>query len=146
MTEELLKKLHTAMCNDNEHQCNRLNNYIHTDEYLTAEVVQVVKEIVAEETEELTLKISSLESDCDAYNYSQRTYQEEIKELKAQIEKTKWHDLRIDPNDLPKKNKSYWVYIDCQGNKIYRSIVWQGCWLGWNCIPLAWCEEPQFKE
>lgn len=87
MTEELLKKLHTAMCNDNEHQCNRLNNYIHTDEYLTAEVVQVVKEIVAEETEELTLKISSLESDCDAYNYSQRTYQEEIKELKAQIEK-----------------------------------------------------------
>ena len=58
----------------------------------------------------------------------------------------KWHDLREDPNDLPKKNKSYWVYIDCQGNKIYRSIVWQGCWLGWNCIPLAWCEEPQFKE
>ena len=57
-----------------------------------------------------------------------------------------WHDLRKDPNDLPKKNKSYWVYIDCQGNKIYRSIVWQGCWLGWNCIPLAWCEEPQFKE
>ena len=57
-----------------------------------------------------------------------------------------WHDLRKDPNDLPKKNKSYWVYIDCQGNKIYRSIVWQECWLGWNCIPLAWCEEPQFKE
>lgn len=57
-----------------------------------------------------------------------------------------WHDLRKNPNDLPKKNKSYWVYIDCQGNKIYRSIVWQGCWLGWNCIPLAWCEEPQFKE
>lgn len=57
-----------------------------------------------------------------------------------------WHDLRKDPNDLPKKNKSYWVYIDCHGNKIYRSIVWQGHWLGWDCIPLAWCEEPQFKE
>lgn len=57
-----------------------------------------------------------------------------------------WHDLRKDPNDLPKKNKSYWVYIDCQGNKIYRSIVWQGCWLGWECIPLAWCEEPTFSE
>lgn len=57
-----------------------------------------------------------------------------------------WHDLKVDPNDLPKKNKSYWVYMDCQGNKIYRSIVWQGCWLGWNGIPLAWCEEPQFKE
>ncbi len=58
----------------------------------------------------------------------------------------KWHDLRKDPYDLPKKNKSYWVYIDCQGNKIYRSIVWQGCWLGWDCIPLAWCEEPKFEE
>ena len=57
-----------------------------------------------------------------------------------------WHDLRKDPNDLPKKNKSYWVYIDYQGNKIYQSIVWQGYWLGWNCIPLAWCEEPIFKE
>ena len=58
-----------------------------------------------------------------------------------------WHDLRKDPNDLPKKNKSYWVYMDCQGNKIYRSVVWRGCWLGWNGgIPLAWCEEPQFKE
>lgn len=94
--EELLKKLYTAMRNDNEHQCNRLNNYIHTDEYLTAEVVQVVKEIVAEETKELreenkelTLKVGRLESDCDAYNYSQRTYQEEIVELEAQIEKMK---------------------------------------------------------
>ena len=41
------------MQNDNEHQCNKLNNYIHTDEYLTAEVVQVVREIVAEETKEM---------------------------------------------------------------------------------------------
>ena len=57
-----------------------------------------------------------------------------------------WHDLRKDPNDLPKKNKSYWVYMDCQGNKIYRSIVWQGCWCGWNGVALAWCEEPLFKE
>ena len=99
MKEELLKKLHTAMCNDNEHQCNRLNNYIHTDEYLTAEVVQVVNEIVVEETKELkeqnkelTLKVSRLESDCDAYNYSQRTYQEEIKELKAENEQIKNSD------------------------------------------------------
>ena len=60
MTEELLKKLHTAMCNDNEHQCNRLNNYIHTDEYLTAEVVQVVREIVTEATKELQEQIEKM--------------------------------------------------------------------------------------
>ena len=57
-----------------------------------------------------------------------------------------WHDLRKDPNDLPKKNKFYWVYMDCQGNKTYRSVVWQGCWCTWNGVVLAWCEEPQFKE
>lgn len=60
--------------------------------------------------------------------------------------KIHWHDLEKDPNDLPKKNKSYWVYMNCQGNKIYRSVVWQGCWCGWDGIPLAWCEEPQFEK
>lgn len=82
MTEELLKKLHTAMCNDNEHQCNRLNNYIHTDEYLTAEVVQVVKEIIVEETKELQ----------ELYKKADENWwnaQQIIKELQEQIEKMK---------------------------------------------------------
>ena len=43
--EEQLKKLHTAMQHDNEHQCNTLNNYIHTDGYLTAGVVHVTEEM-----------------------------------------------------------------------------------------------------
>ena len=59
MTEEQLKRLQTAMCDDNEHQCNRLNNYIYTDEYLTAEVVKVVEEIVAVETKELKEKLNN---------------------------------------------------------------------------------------
>ena len=41
------------------------------------------------EKKDLTIKIDRLESACDAYNYSQRTYQEEIKELEAQIERMK---------------------------------------------------------
>ena len=45
-----------------------------------------------QQNKELTLKISGLESDCDAYNYSQRTYQEEIKELKAENEQIKNSD------------------------------------------------------
>lgn len=73
-----------------------------------------------------------------------RNLEKENAGLKARL--PQWHDLREDPNDLPKENKSYWVYIDCQGNKIYRSIVWHGCWLGWDCIPLAWCEEPTFDK
>ena len=113
MTEELLKKLHTAMCNDNEHQCNRLNNYIHTDEYLTAEVVQVVREIVTEETKELQeenkelkIKVSRLESYCNAYNYSQRTYQEEIKDLKELYKKAdeNWWNAQQTIKELKEQN------------------------------------------
>ena len=77
-----------------------------------------------------------------AFNFAERAYNAGATENGIQ-----WHDLKKDPNDLPKKNKSYWVYIDCQGNKIYRSVVWQGYWLDWyDGIPIAWCEEPQFKE
>ena len=96
MTEELLKKLHTAMCNDNEHQCNRLNNYIHTDEYLTAEVVKVVREIVTEATKELQEEIKGQK---EYIKYLKRQRQggiqkqynkvEKIKELEKQIEKMK---------------------------------------------------------
>lgn len=75
MTEELLKKLHTAMLNDNEHQCNRLNNYIHTDEYLTAEVVQVVREIVAEATKELQEQVGKMKCCGNCIGQMRSSYQ-----------------------------------------------------------------------
>ena len=56
-----------------------------------AQKIEFIKEL-QEENKELTLKISGLESDCDAYDYSQRTYQEEIKELKAENEQIKNSD------------------------------------------------------
>ena len=90
----------------------------------------------------------------NGYGFQTVSFEDEVKKgykegflagLKAG--RPQWHDLRKDQNDLPKKNKSYWVYIDCQGNKIYRSIVWQGCWIGvWDCIALAWCEIPTFDK
>ena len=36
---------------------------------------------------ELTIKVKRLEDDCKAYNFTQHTLQEKIKELEAQIEK-----------------------------------------------------------
>ena len=63
MTKEQKIKLHTAMLSDNEHRCNSLNNYIHTDEYLTAEVVKVVEEIVAAATKELQEENERLKTD-----------------------------------------------------------------------------------
>ena len=53
---------------------------LYTEGYL-AGATEVTKEL-QEENKELTLKVSRLKSDCDAYNYSQGTYQDEIKELK----------------------------------------------------------------
>ena len=79
---------------------------------------------------------------CTEWETRKRTFLAGLKAGRPQ-----WHDLMKDPHDLPKKNKSYWVYIDCQGNKIYRSIVWLGCWLGcWDGVLLAWCEEPTFDK
>lgn len=96
MTEELLKKLHTAMCNDNEHQCNRLNNYIHTDEYLTAEVVKVVREIVAEATKELKEELEQWKEEWQEQvqkatdeGFARTQLQIENGKLKEQIEKMK---------------------------------------------------------
>lgn len=45
-----------------------------------------------QQNKELTLKVSRLESDCDAYNYSQRTYQKRIAELEAENEQIKNSD------------------------------------------------------
>lgn len=58
-----------------------------------------------------------------------------------------WHDLRKDPNDLPKKNGDYWVYMNCCGNKITRALVWENgvfCNM-YDATIIAWCEIPQFQ-
>lgn len=104
MTEEQLKKLHTAMCNDNEHQCNRLNNYIHTDEYLTAEVVKVVEEIITDATKELQEEnerlarhillrkaeaTKELQEDLEHKKIAIQNRKARIKDLEKQIEKMK---------------------------------------------------------
>ena len=66
-----------------------------------------------------------------------------------------WHDLRKDPNDLPpKENDVYSKEVRvCLGAGRYMHSVFsyalkedgcKHCWVG--CDPIAWCEEPQFKE
>lgn len=59
-----------------------------------------------------------------------------------------WHDLRKDPNDLPKKNGEYWAYMSSYGNKIKRALVWENGVFDnmYDATILAWCEIPQFKE
>lgn len=62
-----------------------------------------------------------------------------------------WHDLRKDPNDLPKEVKngrSKVVYGD-RGEPIYFSYKtnwWKDYSDHERYPPVAWCEIPQFKE
>ena len=83
VTKELQKKLEFA-----RGEVLRLNKRI---EELLTEKDKRIADLEAE-NKEMTLKIDRLESYCDAYNYSQRTYQEEIKELKAENEQIKNSD------------------------------------------------------
>ena len=62
----------------------------------------------------------------------------------------KWHDLRKDPNDLPKYNSTV---LDENGDKI--EYIGHGKWEVYSEYyeryievdpPIAWCEVPTFEE
>ena len=66
----------------------------------------------------------------------------------------KWHDLRKDPNDLPKVVKEYITNI---GVMTFNRLKDRHLWTTPICDAcdyyeevtdevIAWCEEPQFKE
>lgn len=57
-----------------------------------------------------------------------------------------WHDLRKDPNDLPKDNKNVYVqYAD--GNVGFDSWYDNSRWFNNDPSPIiAWCEITTFKE
>ena len=69
--------------------------------------------------------------------------------------RVQWHDLRKNPNDLPPKendvySKEVRVYLGsgCYAHSVFSYLLKEDgrehCWVG--CDPIAWCEEPQFKE
>ena len=69
----------------------------------------------------------------------------------------KWHDLRKDPNDLPKKESNYIVcYIDTACERHSFELGFSNCygdkhWIdedaeGYDEGVIAWYEIPQFKE
>ncbi len=112
-----------------------------------AGATEATKEL-QEKNKELNIKVDRLESYCDAYNYSQRTYQEEIKDLKAEIEKMKWH--KVADGDLPKdRHNVYVVYLNgyYQIEKTiasFRHKYWVFNGLKTECEIIAWCELPKY--
>ena len=79
--------------------------------------------------------------------------EEENNRLKAQI--PQWHDLRKDPNDLPKECKNVLCFV-WQGEGYYcvvhiikggdNSARWWASNKSEQLNVIAWCEIPQFKE
>lgn len=67
--------------------------------------------------------------------------------------KPKWHDLRKDPNDLPKladKRFPWSITVANQNGEAciynYRRSRWQTCIFTEIDEPIKWCELPKFKE
>lgn len=66
----------------------------------------------------------------------------------AEGRKEKWHDLRKDPNDLPKEKTMYRVIYD--NPMINRPAMWYlpslKSWEYSNLTIIAWCDLPKFEE
>ena len=85
------------------------------------------------------------------YDYvEERTHVKEAYLAGAKENRIEWHDLRKDPNDLPRIGIRYLVF-----NKYGATLI--GYWNGKYFVsadedtveiasPIAWCEIPQFKE
>lgn len=56
--------------------------------------------------------------------------------------KPKWHDLRKDPNDLPKENGIYW----CKWEDGSYSTEHYFQDYGFGDYVIIWCELPKFEE
>ena len=71
---------------------------------------------------------------------------EEGKHAGATENGIQWHDLRKDPNDLPKgyQENTKFLCSDTEG-KTLMLIRYGSFWQG-NIDIIAWCENPQFKE
>lgn len=59
--------------------------------------------------------------------------------------KSKWHDLRKDPNDLPNENGEYWGYVEYFGILQHRRVWYDYKWEAGIKV-IAWCELPKFEE
>lgn len=65
----------------------------------------------------------------------------------AEGRKEKWHDLREDPNDLPKENGKYIIHIKVSERiSITDTCDFFNGSFGRFFNPIAWCEIPKFEE
>lgn len=97
-----------------------------------------------------SLKKTCENDPCENYEHWKEGYEKGLAEGKP-----KWHDLRKDPNDLPKKTGEYFTNI---GLLYYDELCNRHFWHTPSCEAcdysdkveedevIAWCELPKFEE
>lgn len=99
------------------------------------EIFKKANEIIAQQRDDRDADISKLEN--------------QIEDLEAQVEKTKWH--KVSDGDLPKdRHNVYVVYMNgyCQLEKTiasFRHKYWVFNGLKTECEIIAWCELPEWR-
>jgi hypothetical protein len=69
-----------------------------------------------------------------------------------EVRENKWHDLRLNPSDLPKHDGWVWVYCKWKGHERYVQARFfeRKYWRHYNCTEakgvVAWKEFPDFTE
>ena len=91
-----------------------------------------INKIFVDESEEVYVRASTLK---------QIIKNSHLKGL-AEGRKEKWHDLRKNPNDLPKENGEYW----CKWEDGSYSTGHYFQDNGFGDYVIAWCEIPKFEE
>ena len=91
----------------------------------------------------MTEEEKARESYLNTTEETQWSEESEIEYTRGYLAGLQWHNLRKDPNDLPKDNKrEYLVFLDWLGKK-YELL--RLCEIKTH-KDTAWCEIPQFKE
>lgn len=64
----------------------------------------------------------------------------------AEGRKEKWHDLMVNPNDLPKKDGTYLVSISLSNQIVTDTHEYRDGYFSKHLRIIAWCELPKFEE
>lgn len=129
--KDLASDLHTSLCEGSdlsEHGC------------VTEEILDVLK-VAFDLGKESKIGILKFRVEQEVLKL-----EKENAELKAQLAEgePKWHDLRKDPNDLPKESGNYWGYVNYYGFQ-HRTLYWSDNQFDVSEV-IAWCELPKFEE
>lgn len=113
-----------------------------TNEERTGELVQKAKESYEIYSENKCVDSYEGYQYIDGYCNGYEQGYEDCRHYAHNYYKLKWHDLRKNPNDLPKRSGEYWCKWE---DGAYSTEHYFGD-NGFGSYVIAWCELPKFKE